>query len=273
MKNQFRVFGQFITAFVPAILLAWGELQAVQASRYMQMINPATECTEFFVVGRGNPANIAIDDGYRVIAEIFPYKFQAAELQPMSILAGGEMPGGVFAEGGLCGVFSDIFSEYSYIAKIAGRITENWALGAGAEFSNFRIKNANHYAAYSLSLGTSVAISEIYTIGISSHFANQYDNKHTKLQRLSAGIGTRAWERFAFDVGANYLPDETSQFYVAAKAIINDNIAFRIAVMTEPNTLEAGAYIKLNETFAFAVNAEKTEMLALSSYIQLRANL
>lgn len=273
MKNKLRAFRQFIAAFVPAILLAWSELPAEQASRYMQMINPATECAEFFVVGRGNPANIALDDGCRVLAEIFPYKFQSAELQPMSILAGGEILGGIFAEGGLCGAFSDMFSEYSYIAKVAGRITEDWALGAGAEVSNFRIKNANHYAAYSLSLGTSVAISENYTLGICSHFANQYDNKHTKLQKLSAGIGTRAWERLAFDVGANYLPDETSQFYVAAKAIINDNIAFRIAVMTEPNTLEAGAYIKLNETFAFAVNAEKTEMLALSSYIQLRAKL
>lgn len=272
LKN--KILGIFL--LIIAIFFSSTEVfSAVQSpKRYLQLINSATESTEFFSLGRINPAIATLDSSFQVLAEAFPNKFGINELNPASISILTPLIDKSFQfRFGVCGIFNSIFDEYSFNTGISVKLLEDMRLGAELEYSKFQITRSNEFAALSLNIGTLIALHNKVNLGIAAQFCNEYENSDIKLDKLNIGLGINELDNICADCGFRIGIGEASNFYVQSKLLISDLLSCRLGYMTNPNSLQAGILLSLNSMFAFSINLEKSEYLPFSSFIQLGLKL
>mgnify|MGYP006281405677 CR=1 FL=1 len=194
-----------------------------------------------------NPANHLETENMNILLAVSPSKFGMPELSPATGAFSWNIDNGMAAGANIFSIGNSLFSEYSITGDFAYAVTSEFKAGVSLQYSGLSVKNFGSESLLSVNMGATASLTENITAGAAfmnisgAHFTG---GEKTAVRQAVIGAGIETDPGLNFDIDGIVRLNGTSGAALAASYQYEEILKFRLAYLTAPGGVEAGANFK-----------------------------
>ncbi len=251
------VFTCFFTAY--SNLLIGGAVFSIESAGGITSINPLKT--------GANPANILIIRKNTFSASYSPAVYGIKELSPANAFAAIPLGKNISLASSVNYLGNELYSELSFQSAGALYLNDDIRIGASINYSSLSIKNYDRESVWFVDIGGFYKVSETFGTGFfisNINRANFGEDTHTPLQKAVFGASFSPLEELHFDFDIIIMLERSSGAAGAIRYDLEDIASLRLAYLTNPVGMEAGAAVYVTENITIFSEVSYHQFLSFS---------